>query len=197
MISIIMYDDNLPSPLDRIPLSAHRMIALDSGDILFRQNDQTQGLFYVLDGHVELVRHGANGEAIIIHRAKKNETFAEASLFSQTYHCDARARAPSQIIGFERDTILAAFSNDPDFALQLTKRFASQIQLYRRRLELLAIKSATKRTYIAIMDGLQTGTVMDFASEIGLSHEATYRALSALVRANKIKKITRGRYVPL
>ena len=36
--------------------------------------------------------------------------------------------------------------------------------------------------------------VTTFAAEIGLTHEATYRALSALVRTGLVKKAGRGRY---
>jgi CRP/FNR family transcriptional regulator, dissimilatory nitrate respiration regulator len=76
----------------------------------------------------------------------------------------------------------------------LLKRFAGQVQGYRRRLEILAIKSAQDRVLAALAEFGQDGSVMRFAATIGLSHESTYRALSALVRIGAVRRIERGKY---
>ncbi len=85
-------------------------------------------------------------------------------------------------------------SNDAAFSFQLTRMFAHQVQLYRRKLEILAIKNAEDRVLTALSDGWLKTTVTDFAAEIGLSQEATARALSELVKTRKVTKFGRGRY---
>ena len=58
----------------------------------------------------------------------------------------------------------------------------------------MAIKSATQRTIAAINEGLLVGNLTSFAACIGLSVEALYRALSALVKSGELVKIGRGYY---
>lgn len=189
-----MTDPFIPSPFNQLPNSSMRHLTLERGEAVFLQNDITSGLFFVLRGQVELERHTSKGEVVVIYRAGAGDTFAEASLFSGVYHCDARAKRPSEVVRIDKGAIQTAFQNDLEFALQITKRFAMQIQAYRRRLELLAIKDATERTMVAISDDMLTGTVMDLAAEIGLTHEAVYRSLSKLTRTGRIRKVARGRY---
>lgn len=74
------------------------------------------------------------------------------------------------------------------------QRLASQVQDYRRRIETLAIKAAEDRVLAALAELGQNVGVTDFAARIGLSHEATYRALSALVRRGMAERVARGRY---
>lgn len=183
-----------PSPFDLIATDDRRIVDLKTGEIVFRQGDNIQGLYCVVDGELELIRHHQNGHAVIIHKAGQGETFAEASLYSDFYHCDARATKPSKVALLSKKTVLAAIRSDNYFTEKLMKRFASQIQGYRRRLELFTINDATERTFAAVTDNMLTGTVMQFSDEIGLSHEAVYRSLAKLVKQKRLVKIGRGQY---
>ena len=186
----------LPTPFELIPPSSCRRRLSDEGEVVFHQGSKTRGLFFVIEGKIELRRFSEAGQGVIIHRAKSGETFAEASLFSDHYHCDAVCTVKSQLVEMDRGTILHKFQNDPGFALAIAKRFARQNQEYRRKVEMLTIKSAEERIYAAILDGLLTDSIKSFASEIGLTHEAVYRGLSKLVVKRKLVKLGRGKFVP-
>ncbi|MEE9375803.1 MAG: Crp/Fnr family transcriptional regulator [Rhizobiaceae bacterium] len=186
----------LPKPFDLIPTKAHHPRRFDKNGLVFRQGGKTRGLFFVIDGCIELRRFTEAGQTITIHRARSSETFAEASLFSQTYHCDGIATCESNLVELDRSIILEKIQNDPNFALAIAKRFAQQNQYYRRKLELLAIKSAEDRIYTAIVDGLFTGKIKAFATDIGLTHEAVYRGLAKLVDKSLLIKTGRGKYAP-
>jgi predicted transcriptional regulator len=58
----------------------------------------------------------------------------------------------------------------------------------------LAVRSATERVWLAMVEGLLQSTIKQFAASIGLTHEATYRALAELVENGRIQKQGRGRY---
>jgi CRP-like cAMP-binding protein len=49
-------------------------------------------------GTVRLLRHGGQGEEVVLHNARLGEFFAEASLDSARYHCDADASEPSELL---------------------------------------------------------------------------------------------------
>lgn len=185
----------LPSPFDRLEETKLPVQDLQSGDRLFAQMDPTVGMFYLSEGLIELQRHTEAGDKITIHQARTGETFAEASLFSDQYHCDAIARATSKVLILEKRAVLKIFDCDGAFASALAARFAQQVQSYRRRIELLAIRSARERTYTAIADGMLRTNALDLAAQIGLTHETTYRALSQLVKDGRLTKIGRGKYL--
>ena len=184
----------LPDPFHLIPITAHRRHKLASQETAFHQDDQTRGLFFVLQGKIELRRVTKAGQNVIIHRACQGETFAEASLFSARYHCDAIAIVASELIELDRAVILTKFAQNPQFALSLAKRFAQQNHGYRRKLELLAIKSARERIFVAVSDGLLDESIKTFSAEIGLTHEVVYRGLAQLVTKGDLVKTGRGKY---
>jgi len=136
----------LPAPFSSIPDSAIVELKFSSGECVFRLRQKTTGFFYLKEGEVHLLRHTKTGDAIPMHRAFSGECFAEASLFSDKYHCDAVVQT---------GTILA--------------------------------KVDRSQTLMLMHD-------VSFAAQIGLTHEATYRALSELVKANRLYKTGRGQY---
>jgi len=184
----------LPVPFNTLPNAALKAKKIAKGEILFRQSDPPSFLYFLRSGHVQLRRHTEAGEAIIIHNAHGGQTFAEASLFSSNYHCDAIACEASELVAMSKIQILKTMRQNSLFAFALSARFATEMQAQRRKLELFSIKSAPQRIFQAIADGMLTGSVTALAADIGLTHEATYRALAQLNRQGKLVKTGRGRY---
>lgn len=151
-------------------------------------------MFWVEQGQIDLVRFTEAGTEVILHRAELGQTFAEASLFSDRYHCSAVAGSNSRVAMIDKAAVVAAMRTDPDFSLKLLARMAGQVQGYRRRLELMAIRSAEDRVLAALSDGVHKGTIIAFAAQIGLTHEVTYRMLSRLAADGRIVKLGRGNY---
>jgi CRP/FNR family transcriptional regulator, dissimilatory nitrate respiration regulator len=65
---------------------------------------------------------------VIFHTARRGEFFAEASLFAETYHCDAVAAAPSRIRDYPKPRVMAALRTDPVLATRFitTRRSRSK-----------------------------------------------------------------------
>jgi len=184
----------LPELFQSAPEQAIAKRQFLKGEIAFHQEEKTHGLFFVSDGKIELRRTTETGGLVTVHRAQCGETFAEASLFSDAYHCDAIAITDTTLIELERAYVLTHLRNDPDFAIAMTKHLAKQNQFYRRKIEILAIKNATERVYSALSDNLLQSNIVSFASEIGLTHEAVYRSLRNLVDQGRITQTGRGKY---
>ena len=184
----------LPHPFDLLPPSATSPRTVKKGVAVFHRDDPTTAMYHVIAGQVHLVRHTRQGDDVIIHRANADESFAEAALFSPVYHCDAVAATDTELVRIDKTALVERMHRDPDFAIAISARFAGQIQNYRRRLEILAIRDAKARVFVAVADGMLSGSVKTGAAQIGLTHEAVYRALSSLVRAGRLVKTGRGRY---
>ena len=187
------FDHMLPEPYDRLPKTARHLVSAGAGETLFRQESPTSGLYIVLAGRVHLERVGPNGERFVIHRATAGTSFAEASIFSDHYHCDAVVIEAGRFVRIDKVAVLAAFA-DAEFARAYGRRSARQIQAQRQLLEIVGIRSAEERVMAGLVAGLLDGTVVDFAARLQLTHEATFRALRALVVAGSITNPDRGVY---
>ncbi len=184
----------LPDPLNTLDQKFCVQRTLERGETLFLQNDQTAGLYFLVFGTLDLKRTTSSGANLVIHRARAGDTFAEASLFSDKYHCTASASSASLVIECQRGAVTRLMNTDIDFIRSMAERFAAQIQVCRRRVELLSIRAADERIVAALEDGLLVEDIATFADSIGLASETTYRALAQLSRNGRVVKLARGRY---
>jgi len=174
-----------------------KTVALTKGQHLFWQDGKVSALYQVGAGKLSLRRLTQAGHMVVLYRAHKGDLVAEASLFSSSFHCDCVANEATSVTAIDKQAALQMLRKDPDFALALMERFALQVQQYRRQLELRALRPAHARVLAGLSDGWLKSTVMQFADDLGLTHEATYRALADLVREGRIEKTGRGRYCAL
>lgn len=172
------------------------MRELATNEALFRQGDAATAIFEVESGRLRLLRQTVEDHTVVIHTARSGELFGEAALFSPTYHCDAVATVPSRVRAFSKRRFLSAVRSDSKLAERFMTVLARQLQTVRSRLEQRNIRSARQRVlhHLALAAGSDrrtvrlTGTLMDLASEIGLTHEALYRTLAALEKGGAIER---------
>lgn len=164
------------------------------GVTVFQQGAPCGGIWIVQQGRVDLQRVTSAGHLVLIHRAFGNESFAEASLFTETYHCSAVAVDHSNLLEINRAALLGALHGNPAFAVQLCSMLARQVQVQRRLAEILSVRKAQERVYQAATHGLLGDDIKAFSARIGLTHEAVYRALARLTEQGRLVKASRGRY---
>lgn len=145
---------------------------------------------------MRLTRHTIDNRRVTLHTARVGDLFAEAGLFADRYHCDAVAAVDSRVHVYPKRVLLAAFRSDPALSERFMAVLAHQIHALRSRLEQRNIRSARERVMnhlilAADADGSTVqldGTLMDLATEIGLSHEVLYRTLAALEKDGAIAR---------
>jgi CRP-like cAMP-binding protein len=184
----------LHDPFSNLPNMAFRLIPTSPGDVLFRQAEPTTGLYRVQRGCVNLRRITMAGDTLTLHRATAGDLFAEASVFSDQYHCDAICTESGAVEHISKVAVLDQLSKNRDFALAFTALLARQVQNYRFLLEITAIKSAEDRVLAAISAGYLDGAITEFATRIHLTQEACYRALRFLCNQGRLSQIGRGQY---
>jgi CRP-like cAMP-binding protein len=188
--------DWLPEPIRQ----RSKLQMLEAGEALFRQGDRANAIFAVEQGRLRLIRHIVDHREVVLHQARRGESFAEAALFSNAYQCDAVAATASRVRAYPKREILAAFRSDPDLGERFMAVLAQQVHALRARLEEHHIRSAGERVlhHLALAAGADgrtvrlDGTLMDLAVEIGLTHEALYRTLAALEKDGAIARIRSG-----
>lgn len=187
-------DHMLEHLLPSLPETAKTTKQLQKGDCIFRQHDSADAIYLVISGSVQLQRTLENGFLVVVHQAQSNESFAEAALFSDTYHCDAVCISAVSLIQISKMDVLQHMKSSPDFSFQLIETLSKQVQHYRQRLQIASINSAEERILAAMNTNLPFEKITDLAASIGLTHEATYRALSRLTKQGHVKKTGRGQY---
>jgi CRP/FNR family transcriptional regulator, dissimilatory nitrate respiration regulator len=171
--------------------------ALKAGEVLFRAEQRTVGLYEVITGKLRLVRVDRAGREALLHVAVVGETFAEASLFASAYHCDAIATTNAVVRLYPKAIVLAEFERNPEAAQAFMAMLARQVMKLRTRVEQRNIHSARDRVrhYLALNTGADgrnvkvTGTLKDLAGELGLTHEALYRTLADMAAAGEIERL--------
>jgi len=176
--------EELPEPL----LAAGEVKAIHAGEVVFRKGSNCSNVFLIRRGVVRLVRYGRAGEEVVLHEARAGEFFAEASLDSSRYHCDARVVATGEVLRIPTESIRRLLETDAKFARQWTSLLAVQLRAARARLERLSLKTAAERLqHLLVSEGTGPqfevtldGTWKDLAHRLGLSHESLYRTLARL-----------------
>lgn len=161
-------------------------------ELLFAIGDLPQSIFYIVSGEARLRRHSIDGTEMVMQRAS-NAFLAEASLESPCYHCDGVATAAVEALVFPAGEFRMALAGCPDFRSRWTSHLLREVRRARAQCERLGLRSAEAR----ILHYLEcecpggrlclTQTRKAWAAELGLSHEALYRALARLSRQGVLR----------
>lgn len=177
-------DFSLPANLQASATSQR----LAPGDFVFRMGEVASRVFFLKAGAIRLCRHGPQGEAVAIHHAVAGEFFAEASLQSERYHCDAIATRDSLVESLRSDQLRKLLKSDPQFAEQWVGILSRQLRRTRASIERLSLGGAEQRLrHLLLTEGQGPsgrleipGTAKELAAYIGLTHEALYRTMASM-----------------
>ena len=169
---------------------------MDKHELLFHQSDSVENIYLVRRGKIKLSRCTIDGNVVILQLATAGDMIAEASLFSDQYHCQATVEgASAELCCFDRSRLLDALGSSSDSAMQMLEVFAKQIRRQRVMLEIRNIRSARQRiySYLELEANAQHVVVVrqtykDMAYQLGLAHETFYRSLKQLENEGKLVK---------
>ena len=158
-----------------------RRLRLAAGSTLFRAGDQVREMFIVCSGCVELQRHTRTGGRLVLSRAGTGAILAEASAYSDRYHCDAVAAETSLVLSVPTARFRAFLADHPAMAEIWARTLARGVQAARLRAEIRSLTRVSERLD-AWLDAGNTlpekGRLQDVAAEISVSREALYRELA-------------------
>lgn len=168
-------------------------LLLNKGENLFLQGDRVTNFYHIQTGKIKLMRNAIEGEESLIHVALSGETLAEASLFSNTYHCSAITVMESKITSYKKYDFLQCLEQNPSIMKNLLKIFSRQVRDLRAINEIKNIHSAKGRILAFIKNEMNDSkevslnmSLKDIAYKIGLAHETFYRELKKLEKDKKL-----------
>jgi len=152
-----------------------------SGEHLFRGGDPVVSMMLLRAGRAELVRHTDQGLKMILHRAGPGQILAEASAWSNAYHCDAVAAAPCVAALVPRQVFRARLKSDPGLAALWARSLARAVQAARLSAEIRSLPRVADRLDAWLAEGQslpERGRWQEVAAELGITREALYRELA-------------------
>lgn len=168
--------------------------SFNKGDYLFHLGKIPQYMFFIVSGEAVLTRASSQGEAIVLQRCKGG-FLSEASLLTDVYHCDAIATHAGTAITLPITAFRDALKIE-SFALNWTRLLSKEIMRLRTQSERLGLKDIkSKLIHLIETEGKQgilqlQSDYKSLASEIGVTHEALYRAIAALEADGTLQKTT-------
>lgn len=159
-----------------------RELRFEADQYLFHLGDRVRIVHLVQEGTVHLARNQMDGSSIILQRAGPGSILAEASLYSDKYHCDATAISATRTRAFTKADVQALLQKAPEFGNVWARHLAKELQRTRMQAEILALKTVAERldAWIAWNDNdfPRKGEWKIVANEIGVSPEALYREIA-------------------
>ena len=164
----------------------------EKGDYLFHHGKKPEYMFFIVSGEAVLTRISNHGEPTILQRCKGG-FISEASLLVDAYHCDAIATHNGQAITLPIKSLRDSLA-DGNFSIKWVRLLSKEIMRLRTQSERLGLKDIRSKLIHLIEDEGKNGVLTlqsdlkSMASEIGVTHEALYRAIATLEKEGLLEK---------
>lgn len=176
-----------PTFLPASLLALSSRIELPAGGRLFALDSPVVQLFWLFRGEIQAVRIAPSGQNIVMMRGRSGEFFAEASLYTPLYTCEAIARKPCVLLGIPVAELRLALVSDTKFSDQFMRSTILALRRQCSRVERLRLRTASERIqhYLsceATADGCCQLDIplSEWAVDLGLEPETLYRTLRVL-----------------
>ena len=190
-------EKRLPEPLHKLlPAEVQALCAASPcarGDLLFKQGKKPTAMLYVTRGEVVLQRLGRQGASVVLQRTRRG-FIGEASLDSVRYHCDAVVTMSGEVVAIPLAAIKQALAADSGFAGRWIAMLNQEVKRLRAQCERLSMRGVAERLLHMIeTEGSEgrlplSGGLKSLASELGVSHEALYRAVAELEKKGVLQR---------
>jgi CRP/FNR family transcriptional regulator, dissimilatory nitrate respiration regulator len=167
------------------------------GEVIFRQDDPTPGIFVVVSGAVRLYKVAPNGKEHVLHIAGPGDTFAEVAVIGRL-PCPAHAEAleVGTCVMLPDGPFVEALHESHTMCLQMMSGMAFWVRRLVDSMEGIVLRDAAGRVARYLIDaGGNEGTTVrlpgrnrDIASHLNMTSESFSRTLRYLREAKLIKE---------
>jgi CRP/FNR family transcriptional regulator, dissimilatory nitrate respiration regulator len=119
---------------------------LGKGDYLFREGARSEGFYIMQKGAINVHRVSATGKEQTIHLFRPIESFAEASLATDTgYPANARATEPAMVLLVPKSEFVELLRHRPELALRMLGSMSQHLRVLVGLLDDLTLKDMETR----------------------------------------------------
>ena len=198
IISAIPLFNGLPDD----QLNGIRRIAVEKqynkGQTIFSEEDETKGLFVVVEGRVKVYKVSSEGKEQILHIIEAGQSFGEVTIFTgQQMPANAQTLAKSRLLLFPRSAFVGLVTANPSLALNLLAIMSKKLRQFATQIENLSLKEIPARLasyliYLAEEQGSADAVTLNvskgqLASLLGTIPETLSRIFAKLSGQNLIR----------
>jgi CRP-like cAMP-binding protein len=160
-------------------------VKITKGHTLFKEGDNGDRLFVVIEGKLKLGTSSADGRENLLSILGPGEMFGELSLFDpQPRTATATAVTDAKLLALSHDQVIGLVTAHPRVALELLARLAQRLRRSNEVLADLVFADVPGRVAKAIIDlGARFGTEKD--DGLHVNHDLTQEELAQLVGASR------------
>lgn len=171
--------------------------------IVFEQGSRECGLFVLLKGQAQSVRHNQRGRALVVDQLRPGDHFGELSAIDdEPQYASVRCSVPSEVLVISRVDFIDCLHESQTLLPAFLQQMVQRVRRKNRRITLLALHDVRGCVVQQLLDlaELQDGQPVvrgricrqSVADMIGASRAMVSRVMMALTRAGELQTLPDG-----
>ncbi len=197
---------HLPEHLRPQVETIFRIRRLAPGEVVFRQGEPAERIYFVLDGHVHLERVDHDGHQTLLCQHQAGGCFCPLAILDEGPQLGtARATRPTTVLWAPKEEFLALCAQHPEVLQWIHRKCFGHVRHIVQRMEVSMFHDVGERLVLALLEHARQdeqgewvvrATHQELAQWIGASRETVSRELAALRKAGLVRS-GRGKIVLL
>jgi CRP/FNR family cyclic AMP-dependent transcriptional regulator len=191
--------EGLPEDAVAVVAASSATRRLRRHDVVFRQDDDADELFVVLDGRIAIAKQSADGRESVVALMEQGDVFGEFPLFDGLGRsAEARALEDSTITAVPYAAVRRVFEDEPALLWRVVELLAERLRATDAALADSVFLDVPGRTAKRLLELAGSGdefqlpiTQEELASMVGASRERVNKAISSFVRLGWIEQSER------
>lgn len=196
--AVDLFEDFSDAELNEVAQSAATQ-SLRRGDVIFREDDEPDALYVVVDGRIAISNRSADGRESVVALMERGEAFGEMGLFDELGRsAEARALEQSTVLQIRYEPIRAIYTTRPDLLWRVVALLAGRLRNMDGALADAVFLDVTGRTAKRLLElagdndeFMLPVTQEELAGMVGASRERVNKAIASFVRLGWIEQSDR------
>ena len=192
---------DLPSEIRWMFESHSTMIEMKRSDIVYRQDDEPRGIYFVKSGLVGLTKSGVSGKEHLLRFFKQGQFFGHRALFSkENYHASAVVLEPTTLKLVPKATILSALEKEPKLYSEIVLVLARELRRCENQHVMILDNQITTRVaqgllYLKDLHPDHNWTRQEIANFCASTVSTVIKSLAELESMNLIEQMGRSIHI--
>jgi CRP/FNR family cyclic AMP-dependent transcriptional regulator len=198
LADVALFADLTPTELDQLA-DASEVQDLRRGDVLFREDDDPDRLYVVIEGRIAIAKRSVDGRESVVALMESGDLFGEMGLFERLGRsAEARALEQSRVLVIGYDPIREVYENRPELLWGVVALLAGRLRNMDVALAdsvFLDVTGRTAKRLVEMAGGADEFTLPvtqeELAAMVGASRERVNKAIASFVRLGWIAQADR------
>jgi CRP/FNR family transcriptional regulator, cyclic AMP receptor protein len=198
LADVALFAELTPSELEQLAAASEAQ-DLRRGDVLFREDDDPDRLYVVVEGRIAIAKRSVDGRESVVALMESGDLFGEMGLFERLGRsAEARALEQSRVLVIGYEPIRRIYENRPELLWSVVALLAGRLRNMDVALAdsvFLDVTGRTAKRLVEMAGGADEFTLPvtqeELAAMVGASRERVNKAIASFVRLGWIDQADR------